>query len=304
MRSSRGSSESDLIGRAVGIQQSLAGMTGLAGAAIGGVLYDRLGYTRTMLIDTATFAVLVAIAAAVRTRRGRRYDLRTGPVDVDAADAANAADAVRARAMGGLAIVRADPVLRIVISALCLFVLGVECINVVEVFLVRDDLGGSATDYGLIAAAWMLGQTVGPLIAGRVADDRARIAVTAASAVAIGVLVAMIGLSPTLWPMYPLYALAGVGGGALNGCLSTLVVTRSSEQQRGRVIAVLVGATRGCSAVAMVLGGVLGQLLGARTTFVICGALSGLVALMVLRARGAADARVSSMPIAAATMEA
>jgi hypothetical protein len=54
----------------------------------------------------------------------------------------------------------------------------------------------------------------------------------------------------------------------------------------------------------MVLGGVLGQLLGARTTFVICGALSGLVALMVLRARDAAGARISPVPISAATMEA
>jgi MFS family permease len=287
-----------LIGKAVGIQQSLAGLTGLAGAAIGGILYDRIGFTRTVLIDTVTFAALVLVAAGVRTRRGRRYDARaqgSGLAEIDAS-------AVRAE--GGIAIVRADAVLRVVIPALCLFVLGIESINVVEVFLVRGDLGGSATDYGLISAAWMLGQAIGPMLAARVADDRGRISVTAGSAVAIGLLVALIGLSPTLWPIYPLYATAGLGAGALNGCLSTLVVTRSAEAVRGRVIAVLVGATRGCSAVGMVLGGVLGELLGARTTFVICGALSGLVALLVLRALGSARPSVSPMPIAAATMEA
>jgi MFS family permease len=289
-----------LIGRAVGIQQSLAGLTGLAGAAIGGLLYDRVGYTRTLLIDTATFAALVAVAAAVHTRRGRRYDQQAATVDVGPPDV----DGSPARAAGGLAIIRADAVLRVVVPALCLFVLGVESINVVEVFLVRDDLGGTATAYGLISAAWMLGQVVGPMLAGQVTDDRTRISVTAGSAAAIGLLVAAIGLSPSLWPMYPLYMLAGVGAGVLNGCLSTLVVTRSADEARGRVIAVLVGATRGCSAVAMVVGGVLGALLGARTTFVICGALAGLVALLALRARGAAAARVSPMPKLAATMEA
>jgi hypothetical protein len=54
----------------------------------------------------------------------------------------------------------------------------------------------------------------------------------------------------------------------------------------------------------MVVGGVLGELLAARTTFVICGALSGLVALLVLRARRPARSSVSPMPIVAATMEA
>jgi hypothetical protein len=61
------------------------------------------------------------------------------------------------------------------------------------------------------------------MLAARVTDDRGRISVTAGSAVAIGLLVATIGLSPALWPMYPLYAAAGLPAGALNGCLSTRV---------------------------------------------------------------------------------
>jgi MFS family permease len=288
-----------LVGRAVGLQQSLAGVSGLAGAAIGGVLYDLVGYTETMLIDTATFVVLVIAGALVRTRRGRRHDARTQPADGHHADGTRAVTAT-----GGLSIVRGDDLLRVVVPALCLFVLSIEAINVVEVFLVRDDLSGTATDYGLISAAFMLGQIAGPLVAGRARDDRARVVGTTAAASLIGVAIAAIGLSPTLWIVYPLYAIAGVGGGAINGYLSTLVLTRSAERERGRVMAVLVGGTHGCSVLSMVLGGLVGQLLGARTTFVICGALSGLVALIVLRARGAAGPRVSPRPIPAATMEA
>jgi MFS family permease len=289
---------SDLVGKAVGLQQSLAGVAGLAGAAIGGTLYDLVGYRGTMLIDTSTFVVLMVAGGLVQTRRGRRHDLRVSP-----ADATCERDQPH-KEKGGLAIIRGDSLLRTVVMALCLFVLSIEAINVVEVFLVRGDLGGTATDYGLISAAFMLGQVAGPLVAARARDDQSRVVGTAVAAGSIGVAIAAIGVSPSLWLVYPLYAFAGVGGGALNGYLMTLVLTRSAEEARGRVIAVLVGATRGCSVIAMVLGGVLGQLLGARTTFVICGALSGLVALMVLRARAAAAARVSREPIPAATMEA
>jgi MFS family permease len=289
----------ELVGRAVGLQQSLASVSGLAGAAIGGVLYDLVGYTQTMLIDTATFVVLVIASALVQTRRGRRRDARTG-----LADTGNAGGERVNSAKGGVSIIRGDELLRVVVPALCLFVLSIEAINVVEVFLVRDDLGGTAADYGLISAAFMLGQIVGPLVAGRARDDRVRVVGTTAAATLIGVAIAAIGLSPELWIVYPLYAIAGVGGGAINGYLSTLVLTRSAERERGRVLAVVVGGSHGCSVLSMVLGGLVGQLLGARTTFVICGALSGLVALIVLRARSAAGTRVSPTPIPAATMEA
>lgn len=289
----------DLVGRAVGLQQSLAGVAGLAGAAIGGVLYDLVGFRGTMLIDTFTFVVLTVAGGLIRTRRGRRHDLHAS-----AGGGLPAVVAQSTTAKGGLAIIGEDSLLRTVVVALCLFVLSIEAVNVVEVFLVRGDLGGTATDYGLISAAYMLGQVVGPLVAARATDDQSRVVGMARAAGTIGAAIAVIGVSPALWLVYPLYAVAGVGGGALNGYLMTLVLTRSAEEVRGRVIAVLVGATRGCSVVAMVLGGVLGQLLGARTTFVICGALSGLVALMVLRARAATSARVSPEPILAATMEA
>jgi MFS family permease len=289
----------DLVGRAVGLQQSLAGISGMAGAAIGGVLYDAVGYTATMLIDTATFVLLVIAGALVQTRRGRRHDARKRSADGRDSDGAAAGGG-----KSGLAIVRGDHVLRIVIPALCLFVLSIEAVNVVEVFLVRHDLAGSATDYGLISAGFMLGQVVGPIVAGRASDDDARVVGTTVAAVVIGAVIAGVGVSPALWMVYPLYAIAGVGAGAINTYLSTLVLTCSAEHERGRVIAVLVGSTRGCSVLAMVAGGALGQLLGARTTFVICGALAGLIALVALRARGPAQSRVSPMPISAATMEA
>lgn len=97
----------------------------------------------------------------------------------------------------------------------------------------------------------------------------------------------MIGLSPTIWLALGLLAVAGVAGGALNALLSAVLVTRPPEHMRGRVLASITGISRGFSVVAMVLGGMAGQYLGARTTFVLCGVLSVAVSGLVLRARRA-----------------
>lgn len=283
----------DLIGKAIGLQQSLAGLAGLGGAATAGILYDLVGYRATLAIDTATFGVLVIVALLVKTRRGRRYDtLNAGPQP----STDNADD------VSGWRFIRADPLLRLLVPALWLFVLSAEATNVVEVFLLRNDLGASAAAYGLVIAAYMLGSIGGPLLGGLVTSDRPRVAWSAVSAGAIGALLAAIGLSSSVWVVMVLFAVTGVAGGALNTLLGTFLVTRTPDRFRGRVLATVSGTARGFSVAAMVLGGLVGQLLGARGTFVICGALCGLVALLVLGSRAGLRSDGSPDAADAATM--
>lgn len=251
-----------LVGRAVGLQQTLSAMAGLAGAAVGGVLYDLLGYSVTLLLDTATFASLVVVAETVRTRRGRRYDVVTG-------HGANSADRDADAAISGRQFILKDSLLRLLVPALCLFILAAEATNVVEVFLITDDLGASAAMYGVAMAAYMLGQISGPLLAGRVLGDASRIGWTAASAAVIGVAMVVNGVSPSIWLVVGVLVVAGVAGGALNALIGVMLVTRPPEHLRGRVLAAVSGISRGFSVVAMVLGGVAGQYLGARMTFVL-----------------------------------
>jgi MFS family permease len=267
-----------LVGRAVGLQQTLSAMAGLAGAAVGGVLYDLLGYSVTLLLDTATFASLVVVAETVRTRRGRRYDVVTG-------HEANSADRDADAAISGRQFILKDSLLRLLVPALCLFILAAEATNVVEVFLITDDLGASAAMYGVAMAAYMLGQISGPLLAGRVLGDASRIGWTAASAAVIGVAMVVNGVSPSIWLVVGVLVVAGVAGGALNALIGAMLVTRPPEHMRGRVLAAVSGISRGFSVVAMVLGGVSGQYLGARMTFVLCGVVSVAVSGLVLRAR-------------------
>ena len=63
---------------------------------------------------------------------------------------------------------------------------------------------------------------------------------------------------------------------------STLLLSRTPDFCRGRVLATVNGMVRGSSLVAMLLGGLGGTLLGPRTTFVAAGALMALVAVALL----------------------
>jgi MFS family permease len=126
---------------------------------------------------------------------------------------------------------------------------------------------------------------VGPLLAGQVSSDVHRVVWTGTCAGTLGVLVTGIGLSPTVWLVIPLFVVCGIAAGALNALINTMIVTRSPEHMRGRVLSTLTGTARGFSVLAMVLGGLSGQWIGARGTFVVCGMLSVLVAALVVRSK-------------------
>ena len=78
----------DAVGKATGNLSAAGAVAGMAGAALGGVLYDPLGFRGAVLINAAGFVAIAVAGVLVRTRRGRRYlerDAVRSPADVAAA---------------------------------------------------------------------------------------------------------------------------------------------------------------------------------------------------------------------------
>lgn len=259
----------ELVGRAVGLQMALSGVGGLIGMAVGGLLFDAVGYHGALLVDTATFAVLVAAGWAVRARR---MPLARVAHEGTSAD-------------GGLAYVRRDAVLRLLLPALLVVVLAGEGVNVVEPLLVTQVLGGSGTAFGWAGATFAAGSIAGSLLGGRFGTDARRISGSAAAILVMGLGITATGRIGSLWMLYPLGALLGCANGLVNALVSVLALNRTLESWRGRVMAVLNGAARGASMLALALGGVLGTQVGPRATFVTLGLLLLAVAPAVLVAR-------------------
>ncbi len=262
-----------LVGRATGTSQALIGVATLAGSAVGGVLVGWSGDRGALLVDATTFLVLGAVARVVATRR------RPEP------------GAVRERGAmtAGLRSIFGDSLLRILVPCLWLFILAGEAVNVVEVFLVTDEVGLSAAGYGWVVAVQGAGAIVGAWLTGRLTQTMARSRAVLAGMAAIGVACVLMGIANGLVTLLIGSVTVGFGGGMLNAGVSTLMVTRSAETVRGRVVAALYGTARSCSLVALLLGGFLGAALGSRMTFVACGAacaVAGVIgAVLVLRVK-------------------
>jgi MFS family permease len=255
----------ELVGRTTGTSQALIGVATLAGSATGGVLVGVAGTRGALLVDAGTFLVLVLAARLVRTRR------RPEPT------AAHEAGGVSA----GLRAIFGDDVLRILVPALWLFVLAGEAVNVVEVFLITGELGLGPGLYGLAGAATGAGAILGAWYSGRLRDDRARSLAVVAGMAAIGGSSVLMGLAQNFVTLMIGATAIGVGSGLLNAATSALVVMRSAESVRGRVIAALNGTIRSFSILAMLLGGLAGALLGPRGTFVTGGVACTVAALVV-----------------------
>jgi MFS family permease len=254
----------ELVGRATGISQALIGAATLAGSAAGGLLVGWSGDRVALLVDASSFLGLAVIARLVRTRRA--------PLP--------GASKERGGLTIGLRSLFADSLLQVLVPALWIFILVAEAVNVVEVLLITNELGLGPSGYGAILAAQGAGAIAGAWYTGRLKSDLARSRAVLAGTAVIGASCVLMGLAGAVVLVVVGAIASGFGGGLLNAATSTLVVTRSQDSLRGRVVAALSGTARACSLVALLLGGLVGSLLGPRATFVVAGALAVLAALI------------------------
>jgi MFS family permease len=267
------------VGRAVSASQAMNTLASVAAPAAAGLMVASLGFGAPLLVDAGTFVLLGAAALAVRATRG-------GP------DPAREAASPPEQTFS----LRSDALLWPLFLGVCVLVMAGEVTNVVEVFLVRGTLGASPTMFGLVAGLLAAALVVGALIAGRRASDEARAVRTVAAALTLAVALAFAGLAPTLLAFALAWIVVGVNNGIVNADVGTLVLHRTPEFCRGRVLTRLNAMARSSSLVAMTAGGFAGSLLGPRATFVASGTLMAAVAVVLL----ARVRRVLALPAAAA----
>jgi MFS family permease len=171
---------------------------------------------------------------------------------------------------------------------LCALVLVGEVTNVVEVFLVRGAVGAGPTAFGLVAATLAAGLVGGAMLAARARSQAARAQRVVLAAIVLGCLLVVAGSAPVLWVFAVAWAALGVCNGVVNVDVSTLLLERTPDSARGRVLAAVNRMIRGSTLGAMALGGAAGSLLGPRTTFVVSGVMMATIStVLIMRVRRA-----------------
>ncbi|MGL5909053.1 MAG: MFS transporter, partial [Phycicoccus sp.] len=302
--------EPEDVGRVLSVQQALRGAASPVGAALGGLLVQSHGAGAALAANSATFLVLAAGAARLPARRTPRSAARAADDDgAGPSPGAGGGQEVHARVAriharvtrpawtrrplsgldgwrhvvmprDGLAALRARPVAWVLVLALLPFIVVLESVNVVEVFLVRDVLGASPVQYGAADAVHAASAIVGALAAGTVTMRHVRVRLVIAALFGISVAQVAQGLVPT----YPLYVGATAVSGALLGVVNALVfavlLAEVERARHGSAVALVGGLSRTCSALALLLGGTLTSTAGPRVAYVVAGG-SGLVVAMV-----------------------
>jgi MFS family permease len=251
---------------AIGLTQAGTTIASIAAPALAGLLTGLYGARVPLLLDAATFLAITAAGLLITTRRGAAV---TGPARTKG---------------GGLRIVRADPLLRMLFLLLALFVMLGAMVNVVEVFLVRETLHASTTWYGIAGASYGVGALAGSVLGGRLRGDLALARAFVGSAVGLATALAAFAGAPSVAWLLPVALAGGAANGVLNLTLGSLVMGRADADTRGRVGAVLNGVASGTQLAAFALAALLAAVLTPREIFVAAG-VSGLLAPLLFARR-------------------
>jgi MFS family permease len=257
------------MGRVISLQRSLLAVSGIVGAAMAGLLVGTHGTSSALWVDCGTFGVVLLAAGLVRTRRGGHHQ--------SSERYAASVDIARPRMFDGLRILKRDRLIWLIFNWTIPFIIVLEGVNVVEVFLVRDDLGASASTYGLLEGFFGAGAVAGSWAAGRLATDPARVRGALIGLAGTAVSIGLAGLAPTVAVLALCLVLVGVFNGGASAAVGPLYVLRPTDADRGKVLAAINGVSRAGSILALGLGGLIGGWLGPRTTFVGGGVCATLV---------------------------
>lgn len=246
-------------GAVMSLQQALLGIATPCGAALGGLLFAA-GRGAPFVLDAISFAPLLGLCLLIPPRPSG--ETTTG---------SNTSVWKTLLPLDGLTALRGQRVLARLIGFVLLFIITIESVNAVEVFLVRDTLGATAAQFGATEAAAGIGVVIGALGSSAVSGTRARIraVVLLLSAVAAAQLTQ--GLAPSVGIYLGLAVVVGTLMGAINTILMTLLVTATDLRTRGAVVALVGGAARASSTAALAVGGILGTVATPRLAFVVVG---------------------------------
>ena len=132
--------------RALGTMQATIMIAGMVGPAAGGLLSGWGGSGLVFAVASACYLAMGVGAMLIRTRRGT---------------AAERAGKDKPALLDGLRLIRRDGLVWALVLGALFFITVGEATNVLEVFLARDELGATETQYGLLAASFGLGMASG-----------------------------------------------------------------------------------------------------------------------------------------------
>jgi DHA3 family tetracycline resistance protein-like MFS transporter len=249
----------------------------LVGPALGGWLVASLGPGQAFMLDAGTFLVSAAAIFLIRHRTSDEEE-------------PEAATSMLRELREGFAFVRAHAWLWATLLAAAVFLLAYwGPIDVLVPYRVRNELGGTAGDFGLVLACGGLGSILAALVLGQRGLPRRHItfmysAWTLGSLALVG-----FGLAGAVWQLQAISLLEGALFTAGMIVWGTLVQTLVPSELLGRVTSLDWFVSTSLVPVSFALTGPVSHALGAQTTLVVAGLAAALATIVFLFVPGVRD---------------
>jgi len=213
----------DDLPRVMGLLQTGSSLGAMLGPGIAGALVTATGsYAWAFRIDSASFFILALAIVALR------IDRKPQPHDKDE----------KIRAMDGVKAMMQNALVRALVILITMVIFAVSVINIGEVFLVMDVLGADAITYGIVAATFALGSVVGAVTTSAVkVPEKHHALISVVSLLALSTITLTLAFAWHWMVVAVAWFIAGFFNAGLNAYGISLIMNRTSEEIRGRVMA-------------------------------------------------------------------
>lgn len=250
----------------------------MVGPALGGWLVAAWGPGEAFILDAATFLVSAMAIFLIRHRRAVHRELE------------EAGTSMLRELREGLAFVRSHAWLWATLVAAAVFLLAYwGPVEVLVPYLVRNELGGDASDFGLVLACGGVGSILAAVFLGQRGLPRRHItfmylAWTIGSLALVG-----FGLAGAIWQMQAISLLEGAFFTAGLVVWGTLVQTLVPNELLGRVTSLDWFVSTSLVPISFALTGPVSAGLGAQTTLIVAGIAASAVTVAFLFVPGVRD---------------
>lgn len=245
------------------LMQGSQQLAGLVGPALAGVVVALVQTGPAFAVDAVSFAA--ASGAILFIAGGRRPAKAPGMADAGGT-------AVVASIRAGLDYAQRDPAVRslILLVAASNFAFNGPLLVGVP-FMADHTLGGGSATFGILLSAYGGGAVVGAIGASRRVPRLGTLVL--ATAFAMGVALALLGVAPNVPSAFVLLVGIGLGAGFLNVHIFSWLQGRTPEAMRGRVMSIVLLGAFSLSPISYALAGAIVDVAPVALTFAAAGAI-------------------------------
>ena len=261
----------------------------LVGGAAGGVIAAAAGLTGVVVVDAASFLLAAMLVQLIRTS--------TRPPREVVEDAATGALAALRRVVvewgQGAATVRRSRVLKVLVAFSLITAVGEGIMGTLFTPYVKDILEGNAATLGTVSSAQAVGGILGGFVAAAAGRRWTPRVLFGWGAVVFGLIDLAIFVYPAVyvaaWPAVLGMALVGFPGAVMIAARTTLLQDHSTDDQRGRIFALIFAVSALSLTVGAVTAGFLGDAIGIIQVLALQGGGYVVAGVMVLLLIGATE---------------